>query len=256
MIKWLFGRGSSRNGGAFSATLDRDFVALTDIGVKRTENQDAVLATRLPGGRVLLSVADGVGGSHDGAAASRTALEALEDVMAEAHHAETGLADAYAAAHEEVGRLGSGDRRPATTLVTALVHGTRAWIANVGDSRAYLADSKGLRQLTQDHSWVAEQVRAGRMTLEEARRSDMRNVITRAIGTSESAAPDLTGPLVLTKGDTLMLSSDGLHGLVSEEEIVDVLASGDLEEAGQRLIQLARDAGGPDNISVVLYRPS
>jgi protein phosphatase len=254
-MKWLFGRGSSRGSGS-AATLDREFVALTDIGVKRDENQDAVLATRLPGSRIVLAVADGVGGSHDGAAASHLALECVEEALQDTHHADAGLIDAYALAHQEVGRLGSGERRPATTLVTALVHGSRAWIANVGDSRAYLADSNGLRQLTEDHSWVADQVRAGKMSPDEARRSEMRNVITRAIGTSGDEGPDITGPLVLTAGDTLMLSSDGLHGLVSAEEIADVLASDDLESAAHELVQLARKAGGPDNISVVLYRPA
>jgi protein phosphatase len=255
VIKWIFGRGSSRSTGA-GATLDREFVALTDIGLKRDENQDAVLAVRLPLGRILLAVADGVGGSADGAAASQTALACLEEVMRDAHHEETGLLDAYALAHEEVGRLGTGERPPATTLVSALVHGTRAWIANIGDSRAYLADGKTLRQLTQDHSWVADQVRAGRMTEEEARTSAMRNVITRAIGSADAPPPDVTGPLVLTRGDTLMLSSDGLHGLVNDRDILDILAGDSLEGAGQELIQRAREAGGPDNISVVLYRPS
>ncbi len=249
MIKWLLRRGSRA-----SATVAPEFAALTDLGVKRRENQDAVLATRLPDERILLAVADGVGGSDDGAAASKTAIECLEAAVHEAGDAEVALIGGYEAAHEAVASLGSGDRQPATTLVAALVDGAQAWIANVGDSRAYIADDDRLRQLTEDHSWVADQVRAGRLTPEEARKNEMRNVITRAIGASDSPGPDLSGPLTLSSGETLVLTSDGLHGLLDDAEIASVIATEEPEEATQRLIQMARAAGGPDNISVVIYR--
>lgn len=246
-------RGSDRGNGT-GATVAPEFSALTDRGVKRDENQDAVLATSLPDGRTLLAVADGVGGADDGAAASKTALQRLEAAVNEARDAAAALTRGYAAAHEAVESLGSGDRRPATTLVAVLVEGARAWIANVGDSRAYVADDDGLHQLTEDHSWVADQVRAGRLTPEEARKSNMRNIITRAIGSSDSPGPDLSGPLTLSSGETLVLTSDGLHGLLEEKEIAAVIAADGPDEAAQRLIQMARDAGGPDNISVVIYR--
>ena len=252
MIRWLMRRGSDRGNGA--GAIASEFSALTDIGLKRDENQDAVLATRLPDGRILLAVADGVGGSDDGAAASKAALERLEAAVRDATDAETALIAGYKAAHEAVASLGSGERQPGTTLVAAIVDGPRVWIANVGDSRAYVADYDGLHQLTEDHSWVADQVRAGRLTPEEARTSEMRNIITRAIGASDSPGPDLSGPLVLASGDTLVLSSDGLHGLLDEEEIATVIATDEPEQAARRLIQAARDAGGPDNISVVIYR--
>ncbi len=254
MIKWFLGRRSDRGNGA-GATVAAEFCALTDVGVKRKENQDAVLATHLPDGRTLLAVADGVGGSEDGAAASENALERLEAVAREVADAPTALSDGYAAAHEAVGGLGDGERRPATTLVAALIEGSQAWIANVGDSRAYIADNGGgLRQLTEDHSWVADQVRAGRLTPTEARQSEMRHIITRAIGANDSPKPDLSGPLTLSRGDTLVLTSDGLHGLVNDEEIAAVLGSAEPDVAARRLIQTARDAGGPDNISAVIYR--
>lgn len=253
MIKWLMRRGTDRDNGA-GATIVPEFFALTDIGVKREENQDAVLATRLPDGRILLAVADGVGGSEGGAGASKTALECLEAAVQEAGDAEAALIEGYAAAHEAVKGLGSGERRPATTLVAALVEGPQAWIANVGDSRAYVASDDGLHQLTEDHSWVADQVRAGRLTPDEARKSEMRNIITRAIGSSDSSEPDLSGPFTLASGEALVLTSDGLHGLVSQDEIAAVVAAEGLEEAAERLVQMARDAGGPDNISVVIYR--
>lgn len=252
-MKWLMSRSTDYGGGS-GATAAPVFVALTDIGVKRDENQDAVLATRLPDGRVLLAVADGVGGTEGGAAASRTAVEQLEAALDESGDPDMALTAGYAAANEAVESLGDGERQPATTLVTALVDGSQAWIANVGDSRAYVASGGGLRQLTEDHSWVADQVRAGRLTPEEARKSEMRNIITRAVGNGDSSGPDIGGPFTLASGETLVLTSDGLHGLLAEEQIAAVVATEDPHAAAQRLIQMARDAGGPDNISVAIYR--
>jgi len=249
VIRWLLRRDEGSG-----ATVAPKFVALTDLGLKREENQDAVLARRLPDGRILLAVADGVGGSEDGAAASKTAIECLEAAVREANDAETALIAGYAAAHEAIGTLGDGERQPATTLVSALVEGSQAWIANVGDSRAYVANGDGLHQLTEDHSWVADQVRAGRLTPDEARTSEMRNIITRAIGSSDSPEPDLSGPLMLASGNTLVLTSDGLHGLLDDAAVAAVIAAEEPEKAAQRLIQMARDAGGPDNISAVIYR--
>jgi protein phosphatase len=252
LIKWLT-RGRRRTG-PDTAPIAGDFDALTDIGRQRDENQDAVLAEEILSGRVLLAVADGVGGSADGAAASSAAIAALRGAVAAVPHPQHGLIEGFAAAHKAVLALVSGEKRPATTLVAAIAEGPRAWIANVGDSRAYLATESGLRQLTEDHSWVAEQIRAGRLSSQEARTSSMRNVITRAVGTGESPAPDLTGPIELTPHDTLMLSSDGLHGAIPDEAIFEVLNSDLGEETAPTLIALANAAGGPDNISVVLYR--
>ncbi|HUF52308.1 MAG TPA: protein phosphatase 2C domain-containing protein [Dehalococcoidia bacterium] len=251
MIKWIT-RGRRNPPGP--APIEADFDAQTDIGRQRDENQDAVLADELPGGRVLLAVADGVGGSADGAAASNAAIKALRAAVIAVNHPQHGLIEGFAAAHKAVLGLVSGEKRPATTLVAAIAEGPRVWIANVGDSRAYLATQAGLRQLTEDHSWVAEQVRAGRLSSDEARTSSMRNVITRAVGTGESPAPDITGPIDLTPVDTLMLSSDGLHGVVPDQTIAVVLNGDYGEETAPTLIHLANEAGGPDNVSVVLYR--
>jgi protein phosphatase len=250
----LFKRAPAR-GSAIEAA-SPNYIALTDVGMKRDENQDSVLARPLPGGRLIIAVADGVGGSDAGAAASNAAIDCLYRAVRDANHPERALIDGYTQADEAVRRLGSGERRPATTLVSAIIEGDRVWIANVGDSRAYLADGARLQQLTEDHSWVAEQVRSGKMTEEEARHSQMRNVITRAIGTGESPEPDIIGPLALGPRDTLMLCSDGLHGLVDEIEIGELLNGDYGEETAPRLIALANEAGGHDNISVVLYRPA
>jgi protein phosphatase len=232
-----------------------DFDALTDVGRQRRENQDAVLAEELPGGGVLLAVADGVGGSADGGLASRTAMAAFRTAARRAQDPEDRLLQGFIRANEAVLELVSGEDRPATTLVAAVAQEGQVWVGNVGDSRAYLADGAGLRQLTEDHSVVAEQVRAGKLTPEEALTSPLRNVITRAIGTSPSTTPDISGPLTLGARDTLLLSSDGLHGVVSDEDIAEVLNGDHGEETAPRLVELANKAGGPDNISVVLYRP-
>ena len=140
----------------------------------------------------------------------------------------------------------------ATTLVAALVRGHSAWLASVGDSRAYLFHQGELTQRTQDHSWVAEQIRAGRLTEEEAEHSEFRNVITRAVGVADTVEPDKVGPISLPAGSLLLLCSDGLHRVVSDDEIAAVLASGTPQEMAERLIALANEAGGPDNISVAI----
>jgi protein phosphatase len=240
---------------AYQRAAKFDYVALSDTGRRRTHNEDYVLAAEISGS-VLLAVADGVGGAARGSHASKTAIETLAAVMqaADPDDLPPALADAFASAQEAVAALAEGEDAPATTLVAVLIDHDQAWITNVGDSRAYLVSEGRLHRLTDDHSWVAEQVRAGRLTAEEARGNDMRNVITRALGTAD-ARPDFYGPGELASGEAILLCSDGLHGVVPEDEIAQVL-DGHLpvRAAASRLIQMANDAGGPDNISVVLFR--
>lgn len=250
--KWL--KHSRSTGGP---TMDRendvlDFAAVTDPGMKRAENQDSVFAGVLPGGRLLLAVADGVGGAAEGAAASRAAVECLHSTVRESSDAERALLDGLALGEETVSRLGTAEERPATTLVAAVVEGSTVWLANVGDSRAYLVRASELSQLTEDHSWVAEQVRSGRLTAAEARSNELRNVITRAIG--NGGQPDIFGPGTLASGDILILCSDGLHGVLDAKTVAAVTGGlGSSGDKAKRLVQLANEAGGPDNISVVLY---
>jgi serine/threonine protein phosphatase PrpC len=233
--------------------------ALTDRGLKRPTNQDRVLAQELPGGAVLLAVADGVGGIGGGETASAEAIEALLTELENAPSDDPTalLWRAFSVANQRV-RAQAAERPElkgmASTLATALVRGDTAWVASAGDSRVYLFHQAQLRQLTLDHTWVAEQLRAGLLTDEEAKGSAFRNVITRGIGIAETVQPDMAGPVALAKGDLLLLCSDGLYRAVSDTQIASVLESGTPHSMAERLIHLANDAGGSDNISVVVLR--
>ncbi|MCH8813629.1 MAG: serine/threonine-protein phosphatase [Chloroflexi bacterium] len=234
--------------------------ALTDLGKKRSSNQDQALATVLPDGVLLLAVADGVGGAAGGEIAAAVAVEELAHGFS--HGAGDGdvkasLLSAFAQANNRVlatGREIADLEGLATTLVAALVTGSSAWVASVGDSRAYLyEDARGLLPLTKDHTWTADRVREGKMTLEEAAPSPFSHVITRGIGVADSVEPDLHGPIELPPGSVLLLCSDGLHGPVNDQEIAVTIAAGPSEDRAKRLIALANSKGGPDNIAVAIF---
>ena len=233
--------------------------ALTDRGLKRPTNQDAVLAQELPGESILLAVADGVGGTEGGETASAETIEALLAELANAPDDDptAALERAFSVANQRV-RARAVERPElegmASTLAAALVRGDKAWVASAGDSRVYRFHKGRLRQLTVDHTWVAEQLRAGRLTDEEAKISAFRNVITRAIGIADAVEPDTVGPIKLPNGSLLLLCSDGLYRLVSDTAIARVLESGTPHSMAERLVRLANDAGGSDNISVVVFR--
>jgi protein phosphatase len=235
-------------------------IALTDKGRRRQINQDRALAQEIEGGYSLLVVADGVGGSRGGEVASEETVQAfiaslwLEPVSDPAE----ALRTAAELANERVREVAREDTQltgMATTLVAALVNDGHAWILSIGDSRAYLCHDATLKALTEDDSWVAEQVRSGALTEEEAERSPYQNVITRGIGVDDALGPAELVEHTLGSGDTLILCSDGLYRYVDEAAIVQTLGDGaQLSDMGQRLIDLANEAGGPDNISVALYR--
>jgi serine/threonine protein phosphatase PrpC len=233
--------------------------ALTDRGLKRPTNEDRALARELPDGSILLAVADGVGGIAGGETASSEAIDTLAAELANSPGDDPTMAlkRAFSVANERV-RARAAARLElegmASTLAAALVRGRAAWVASAGDSRVYLFRQAQLRQLTTDHTWVAEQLRAGRLTDEEAKSSAFRNVITRGIGIAETIEPDIVGPVTLEKGDVLLLCSDGLYRLVGDAQVVSVLESGTAHSIAERLILLANEAGGSDNISVVIFR--
>lgn len=231
--------------------------ALSDRGLLRERNEDAAAALTLPDGSRLLAVADGLGGHPGGEIASRTAIGALAERLrtqppsdpAEALH------DAFEEANRAVRAEQQGPRaRMGTTLVAALVCGSRAWTANVGDSRAYLVtlDGGGARRLTEDHSWVEEQIRAGLLEPDDPLAALNRHVITRAIGLAEEAGTDLHGPIELPDPCLLLLSSDGLHGVLDDEAIARVVAESGGDYAAD-LIGAVLDHGAPDNVAVALY---
>lgn len=237
---------------------DLTVAGLSEVGRVRARNEDAFLARAIQGW-TLLCVADGLGGHARGDWASARAVEVfsghMERLLGEADP-EAALRAACAAANEALYREGStrgSELHAATTLVAVLVRGAEAWWLNVGDSRLYLLSGGRLRQVSADHSLVAEGVREGVLPASALRDHPRRNVVSRTIGFEPEVTPD-TGELGLEPGNTLLLCSDGLFGPVPDEEIESVLAELDSPAAARRLVQLANDAGGPDNITVVVAR--
>jgi protein phosphatase len=239
---------------------------LTDIGRRRESNQDQLLVDDDAG---IYAVADGMGGHAAGEVASQIAIEALADGMG------GGSWKPQTASREEiVGRLRNafeeGNRRicesvvsrgewrgMGTTIVALVAAGDRALIGHVGDSRAYLLRDGRLHRLTNDHSWVSEQVRLGLLTDEEAHKHPMRNIITRALGNREELEIDVTEES-FQDGDVFLLCSDGLSSMLSDEEILGTLceSSEDPETACRALVEQANDRGGDDNITVVVISSS
>lgn len=234
--------------------LNFELAAVTDKGVVRPENQDSVYAGQIGEGRYLAAVADGVGGREGGAWASSRALEVLRSAIARPG---ISLSASVAEANQVVFTEAASKTElhgAATTLVSVLVEGGSFSWANVGDSRAYLLRGANFDQLTTDHSLVEEELAAGRITREQAANASYRNVITRSIGHRPAIEIDSDGPLPLAAGDILLLCSDGLHGLVSSEEMERRLRELPPSAAAASLLELANQRGGHDNISVVIVR--
>lgn len=240
----------------------------SDAGRVRPLNEDYHRVWRFaqPGGElVLVAVADGMGGAAAGEVASKLAIEALDDTVRryvderDAGRDVVGLASllekAMRLANHRVHKAAlqrTGSRGMGTTLTCAAIEERVAHLGHVGDSRAYLARGDRIRQLTRDHSWVEEQVARGVLTEDEARAHEWRNVITRALGTRPQVEPD-TARVDLMPHDRLVLATDGLHGVVEADEILDeVRRSSEPQSTVDWLIALANERGGPDNVTVVI----
>jgi len=242
---------------------------LTDVGRKRKHNEDAYLVDPERG---LFVVADGMGGHAAGEVASRITVESMQEFIAasddatdsswpfgqagsRAPSAGTRQTAAVEKANEKVMRAVAS--RPelkgmGTTVVAALIDGDRATLVHVGDSRAYLYRDGELRRLTDDHSWVQEQVNAGILSEDEAKSHPLKNVVTRALGGSPHVSVDLI-EVPLRTGDRFLLCSDGLTGMVADEEIHEFFQSEPVPEpAVRRLVDLANERGGIDNITVIV----
>jgi protein phosphatase len=216
----------------------------------RSYQEDSVLAERLPDGRVLLAVADGMGGHAAGEVASAIALEALRECVERGD----GLRKAFTLANERVYREAEapGRRGMGTTLVAAVIDGDRCEIANVGDSRGYLITEREIRRVTTDHSFVAEAMARGKSEL-EAMASPYKEYLTRAIGIEPSVDTDVYGPMVLGARAVLLLCSDGLHKSLADIELREIyLQSNGPGSAVRALASAALVAGSDDNVSVVV----
>ncbi|MBE3589825.1 MAG: Stp1/IreP family PP2C-type Ser/Thr phosphatase [Firmicutes bacterium] len=237
--------------------------AASDIGRWRQRNEDAYWAGRLDGGAWVLAVADGMGGHQAGDVASRVAVdtlrEALPEVLATAATPALGLRAAVERAHERILQLGKSRGElygMGTTLTAALVIRLEAWIAHVGDSRAYLVRGGEILQLTEDHSIVGELIRNGTLDEAGAMVHPQRNLLTRALGGPLPLEVDVRGQ-ALRDGDVLVLASDGLTSLVSSAELVALVREAgpqDFDALAARLVALANERGGYDNITAVLAR--
>jgi protein phosphatase len=231
------------------------FAAATDVGRMRSNNEDSYLS-QAP----VAAVADGMGGHRAGEVASAIAIEELSALRGKGPWAsETAATDdlkqAIVRANRRIREMAAGDRDldgMGTTLVALLEDGDMVHLANVGDSRAYLLREGELSQVTVDHSLVQELVDEGRLRPEDAERHPQRSIITRALGIDREVEFDLF-TYKLQPGDRLLLCSDGLSDVVEPREIRNVLLRvHDAQQAAERLIALANEHGGPDNITVIV----
>lgn len=207
------------------------------------------------GYRLLYAVADGMGGHAHGEVASAIAIDAIFARYYAAERAEgiprildSALRATNTAVYEA--GLAAGGRAMGTTLTAVVLHGGFLYVGNIGDSRTYLLRGGRIKQLSQDHSLVGEQLRRGLLTEEQARASTIRNVITRAVGHDVQVEPDVFA-FTVEAGDRLLLCSDGLHGLVENAELAQIVGTGPLDEGVRALIALARERGGPDKITAL-----
>jgi PPM family protein phosphatase len=224
----------------------------TDTGRQRQANEDSFFA-----GAPLFAVADGMGGAQAGEVASRIAAASFEPAERGSESAETYLRSIAEEANRRIHAIAQRDSTRSgmgTTLTAAMVEDDEVSIAHVGDSRAYLYRDGELRLLTSDHSLVEELRRQGRLTDAQAQDHPQRSIITRALGPEEAVEID-TLTVSARPGDVILLTSDGLTTMIKDERIVEILAESEtLEDAVDRLVREANEAGGRDNITAVAFR--
>lgn len=239
----------------------------SDAGRVRTLNEDFHRVWEYPlrdSHLLLFGVADGMGGAAAGEYASRKAIQVLDECLR--HYVsevaagksviplESAVQRCVRLANHRLYRAADSPERAGmgTTLTYVALHGRRASIAHVGDSRAWLVNASGIRQLTRDHTWVEEQMAMGLLEPEQAKDHDWRNLLTRVLGTAAEIEVDSV-QLDVNPGDVLLVSTDGLHGLVSAAEILEEVRSArSAQSSVEFLINLARERGGPDNITLVI----
>jgi serine/threonine protein phosphatase PrpC len=239
---------------------------VTDVGRKRDHNEDSFLIDE---DLKLFVVADGMGGHAGGGTASRIAVETIDRELRQVRtsqgsvlEATTPLQDSpvpeairaaveraciaiYSKAQEDPRLAGMG-----TTVISLLMKGDQAFFAHVGDSRAYLIRGDLIQQISEDHSLVNEQIKAGMITPEEAKHSRYKNIITRSVGFEEEVQVDVMG-LLSEPGDVFVLCSDGMANMMEDPEILHIVRHHPLSEVPRTLVDLANERGGDDNITVI-----
>jgi protein phosphatase len=241
---------------------------LSDPGLVRGSNQDRILIDDALG---LYLLADGVGGHSHGDDAAELAISSGLDAIRSHRNGDTAWPFGYdhgrsAVANRLMTAVQAANRKlcdlkaasaeysaAGTTLVAVLVEGAQAAICNVGDSRVYLLRGGDLKQLTVDDTWVGQLVRGGAITEAQARTHSLRNIVTQAVGAD--AIEVHTCEEQLEDGDLLLLTSDGVHGVLDDSQIRSILTEGPgVEDGARRLIAAALERGGPDNTSCILFR--
>ncbi|HEY4490350.1 MAG TPA: Stp1/IreP family PP2C-type Ser/Thr phosphatase [Acidobacteriota bacterium] len=247
------------------------FKAVSDVGRKRTANEDSLFADEELN---LFVVADGMGGHAAGEVASKIAVDSIQDFIRHTNNdkeitwpyefdeslsmAGNRLKTAIQSAHAKVLEATSQKKEfqgMATTVVSMLVADGKAQVAHVGDSRAYLIRGDRLIQLTSDHSWVNEQLRTGAITSAQARNHPYRNIVTRALGGPNPVDVDVAEE-AMQDGDIVLLCSDGLNTMISDEQILEIIVRNkeDLDQACKELVDTANANGGEDNIRAILVK--
>ncbi len=235
----------------------------SDVGKSREHNEDSLFVDETLG---LFIVADGMGGHQGGEVASQMAVEAVSEFLKsripfsrDKEVVYKLIMDALYTANEKISKKAKSDvnlKGMGTTIVLALSCDKDLYIANVGDSRAYLIQKESIKQLTEDHTVVMQMVKAGMLTAEKAKTHHLRHTLSQALGTSDYLIPDIAS-FNWKKGDYFLLCSDGLTDMLDEEEILSTVFKNKRkpEKGCEMLIELANKKGGNDNITVILlYR--
>lgn len=228
---------------------------ISDKGLKREGNQDSFLIDDRLG---VFVVADGVGGHFGGEVASALAVETVREVVSHPKAVEFKPKEVLVQAYEEASHriFDRSTNEPklngmGTTMVMSYVRDNKIYIGNVGDSRCYLYRKPFVWQLTEDHSLVNEQIRLGMMTEEQARKTIGKNVITRSVGFERDVFPDLL-EREISSGDVFLFCSDGLSGMVPDDEMMSIFNSNPVEKVVPLMIERALEHGGDDNVTVLV----
>jgi serine/threonine protein phosphatase PrpC len=243
-----------------------EVAGLSDVGCQRENNEDSYLYWEPAGdeefqrkGRLAV-IADGMGGHEGGLEASRLAVETVREVYDQAFHddPQTALVESFAAAHARIQDY--AEQHPAfqgmgTTCTALVLRGRQLYFAHVGDSRLYLIRGGRILRLTRDHSYVGRLVESGIVRAEDAEKHPQRHILTAALGAGRELAIDTDDQsLALLEGDDLLLCTDGLWGVVTEEELETTVSAHAPAECCAMLVKLARQRGGPDNITLQVLR--
>jgi PPM family protein phosphatase len=238
----------------------------TDVGCRRENNEDALSYWEPEAdsdfrrkGRLAI-IADGMGGYEGGQEASRLAIETVLDVYGHDPASDPGaaLVKGFLAAHDRIREYAEAHpeyQGMGTTCTALALQGHQLFVVHIGDSRLYLLRQGKIQRLTHDHSYVGRLVESGILRSEEAESHPQRHILTAALGAGSELSPDaLTEPLKVQPGDAFLLCTDGLWGQVNDQELESVLSRHSPAAACKELVRLARDRGGPDNITVQILR--